>query len=282
MSNQQKEGLIVYVAPTTVKKAVTRKLLPVITTLQSKLFVSGGLLLFVASMFIMGRQPDPAVDPGATVPQSTSFVVDTIYIEVEVPAKKNRAARKELQRKVVTVPQSAKVAVWDLKPHEIKSPWDKLRYQIWLAALKIKAANPDLAATKEQIYVWSCKLISHESSYDINAHNRIDAQGLFQAIPSTRKWLKSGKLKGKSPEYQLKYYVEYINGCLKSVDKSKINDFGDWYYLGLYPEHADKPDSTIFGKKGSSNYRCNKGLDANKDGIITKGEVFTLVNKRTN
>lgn len=278
MSNQQKEGLIV-MAPT-VKKAVTRKF-PAISTLQSKLFMSVGLLLFIASMFIMGRQPDPA-DPGAMVPQTTSFVVDTIYVEVEVPAKKNRAARKELQRKVVTVPQSAKIAVWDLKPGQIKSPWDKLRYQIWLAALKIKAANPGLAATKEQIYVWSCKLISHESSYDINAHNRIDAQGLFQAIPSTRKWLGSGKLKGKSPEYQLKYYVEYINGCLKSVDKSKINDFGDWYYLGLYPEHADKPDSTIFGKKGSANYRCNKGLDANKDGIITKGEVYALVNKRTN
>lgn len=280
MSNQQKEGLIVMTP--VVKKAATRKIqLPGISTLQSKLFMSVGLLLFVASMFIMGRQPDPAVDPGAMVPQTASFVVDTVYIEVEVPAKKNRVARKELQRKIITVPQSAKIAVWDLKPEQIKSPWDKLRYQIWLAALRIKANNPGLAATKEQIYVWSCKLISHESSYDINAHNRIDAQGLFQAIPKTRKWLGSGKLKGKSPEYQLNYYVKYINGCLASVDKTKINDFGDWYYLGLYPEHADKPDWTVFGKKGTANYRCNKGLDANKDGVITKGEVFALVNKRT-
>jgi hypothetical protein len=208
----------------------------------------------------------------------------TDYSEyVPEKGKVQKKSSKILSKKEELIITKNKVE--QLTPKTIKTEWDKFRYNVYLIAGKIKEEFPDIAATHIQIYDWSMKLMFHESRFDPNAHNSIDAQGLFQAIPSTREWLKCGTLKGKPWSYQLKAYHEYVRKSLKSLNVTQINDFGDWYYIGLYPAHADKPDNTVFGKKGAlsrlgANYRCNKGLDANKDGIITKLEVRKLVLKR--
>lgn len=216
-----------------------------------------------------------------------SYEYETVpFVESEFtpsPGKIEKVSHKVLSEKVkLTI---SKNGVEQLTPKTIKSEWDKFRYNVYQIAGDIKNEFPNIGASQIQIYDWSMKLMFHESRFDPNAHNSIDAQGLFQAIPSTRKWLKCGTLKGRHWSYQLRAYREYVSKSLKSLNVSQINDFGDWYYIGLYPAHADKPDWVVFGKRGAwnrlgSNYRCNKGLDANKDGIITKGEVYALVLKR--
>jgi hypothetical protein len=240
----------------------------------------GLALVLVACITSLVRNPNP--DSVGTY--SLAAGIESPYKEyVPETGKVEKKSHVVLTKKEqLTI---SKNGVEQLTPKTIKTEWDKFRYTVYQIAGNIKQDFPDIAATHIQIYDWSMKLMFHESRFDPNAHNSIDAQGLFQAIPSTRRWLKCGTLRGKHWSYQLQAYEEYVKKSLKSLDVTQINDFGDWYYIGLYPAHADKPNWTIFGKKGAwnklgANYRCNKGLDANRDGVITKGEVYALVLKR--
>lgn len=246
-------------------------------------------LIVIVIGFLVGfiAKPNPnaigtySLAASVTNPEYVNYTDYSDYVpekgKVQKKSSKILAKKEEL---TIT-----KNGVEQLTPKTIKTEWDKFRYNVYQIAGEIKKDHPNIGATHVQIYDWSMKLMFHESRFDPNAHNSIDAQGLFQAIPSTRKWLKCGTLKGKHWSYQLKAYHEYVNKSLQSLNVTQINDFGDWYYIGLYPAHADKPDNTVFGKKGSlsklgANYRCNKGLDENKDGVITKLEVRKLVLKR--
>ena len=158
--------------------------------------------------------------------------------------------------------------------------WEKFRYEVYQTSIRIKNMFPKLPMNHRTIYECSMKLMWHESGYDPNAKNsKGSAEGLFQAISSTKKTLGiKGDFTRMNEFEQLKYYEKYIILHLRNVDVTQIKDLTDWYYLGLYPAHADKPDWTLFASKWGNkemrqNYRYNSGLDLNKDGKITKGEV---------
>lgn len=158
--------------------------------------------------------------------------------------------------------------------------WDAFRFQVWTQALEIRRTYPDLGMDARGVYESSMKLLYHESRYDRTIKNKKGtAEGLFQVIASTKKSMGMPKnFRSLSDSEQLVWYKKYIIQHLKNVNRTKIQDEVDWYYLGLYPIHADKPDYTVFAykwgnKEMKNNYRYNSGLDSNKDGIITKAEV---------
>ena len=74
---------------------------------------------------------------------------------------------------------------------------------------------------------------------------------------------------------QLQYVDKYFQGTLK-----KGGSLSDVYMSVLLPAAVGKPeDFVLFGEGGAYGgdraYEQNKGLDANKDGKITKAEAST-------
>lgn len=106
------------------------------------------------------------------------------------------------------------------------------------------------------------------------------AAGLIQFMPATARALgtTTNAIKNMSAEQQL----VYVEKCLlnskkmagfKSGDKL---DAGTMYTLVFLPAYAKRD---VLAVKGHKYYNCNAGLDANKDGQITKQELGARVRK---
>jgi len=106
------------------------------------------------------------------------------------------------------------------------------------------------------------------------------ATGLIQFMPDTAKRLTGADtkaaaikiLESMTPTEQLDYvkkYLEPFKGKLKSLD--------DVYMAVLYPKAiGEDPDYALF-KKGTKAYWQNRGLDIDKDGVVTKSEAASKV-----
>jgi hypothetical protein len=101
------------------------------------------------------------------------------------------------------------------------------------------------------------------------------ATGLIQFLEKTAVSLgtTTEQLKTMSFDQQLNYVEKYYKQYINIVKAS--NDPLDVYLAVLYPVLIGKQDSAVMTKKGASAYSANIGLDFNKDGSITKGEIRT-------
>ena len=76
-------------------------------------------------------------------------------------------------------------------------------------------------------------------------------------------------------EGQLDYVERYFQ-CYTG----RLNNLGDVYLAVLYPAGIGKSDDYVMFSEGGSRptqYFQNKGLDLNKDGNITRGEVCSRI-----
>lgn len=99
------------------------------------------------------------------------------------------------------------------------------------------------------------------------------ATGLIQFMPATARGLgtTTEMLARMTPIQQLDYVASYFRPYAK-----KVHTLADMYMAILMPKYVGKPDSTpIFS--GGVAYRQNSGLDANKDGVVTKFEAAAKV-----
>jgi hypothetical protein len=106
------------------------------------------------------------------------------------------------------------------------------------------------------------------------------ATGLIQFMPETAQGLgtSTSELAGMNRTEQLKYVEKY----LKNAGVKKGASLSDMYMAVLLPAAVGKSDDfVLFGEGGayggSRAYSQNKGLDANRDGRITKGEATAKV-----
>ena len=99
------------------------------------------------------------------------------------------------------------------------------------------------------------------------------AVGLIQWLPITLSYygLTTTIVKTYSFAQQLNLVREYLKPYRSKLLATK--DPLDFYLSILYPALIGKPDSAIMAKKGTATYTQNAGLDSNKDGIITKGDI---------
>jgi hypothetical protein len=106
------------------------------------------------------------------------------------------------------------------------------------------------------------------------------ATGLIQFMPSTAEGLgtTTEALSKMSRAEQLKYVDKYFSD--KGIEGGSLEDV---YMAVLFPAAVGKPDDfVLFGRGAMSGYTGvaydqNKGLDANKDGSITKAEAAAKV-----
>ncbi len=120
-----------------------------------------------------------------------------------------------------------------------------------------------------------------ESGLKPTAYNKHGgATGLIQFMPSTARALGTSTeaLRKMSAEQQLTYVEKHFESVKKMAGFKKGDklDAGTMYTLVFLPAYAKRD---VLAVKGHKYYNCNAGLDANKDGKITKQELGARVRK---
>lgn len=105
------------------------------------------------------------------------------------------------------------------------------------------------------------------------------ATGLIQFMPATAKSLGTTveNLSAMTAEDQLNFVYKYFLPY-----KGRLKTLADVYMAILWPRAVGKPDSHILWTKAAAptTYRQNSGLDADKNGAITKAEAAGKVNAK--
>lgn len=104
------------------------------------------------------------------------------------------------------------------------------------------------------------------------------AIGLIQFMPDTAHALGTSteELSKMSAEDQLDYVYKYFK-----ASAGKMRSLSDVYFAVLLPSAVGKSETSVVfdsrDPKYPKRYIQNKGLDIDKDGLITKSEVVSLV-----
>lgn len=97
------------------------------------------------------------------------------------------------------------------------------------------------------------------------------ATGLIQFMPATAQGLgtSTAALAAMTPEQQLDFVEKYFRPYT-----GKLHNLADLYMVILWPKAVGKPLEYVLWERGAmpTTYRQNAGLDANRDGAITKAE----------
>jgi hypothetical protein len=126
-------------------------------------------------------------------------------------------------------------------------------------------------------------IMRQESSMDHRAVNRHSgATGLIQFMPKTAAALgtTTEDLRNMSAVEQLDYVYKYF----KMVGVRPGMDLGDLYLAVFYPAALGKGDSFVIGRSGAAGfsgkvYQQNRGLDMNRDGVITAADAKRAVQR---
>lgn len=76
-------------------------------------------------------------------------------------------------------------------------------------------------------------------------------------------------------EDQLNYVWKYLRNRIR--ERGPIRQASDGYLAILMPAYMDDPDSAVIWRTGDKAFGPNKGLDANRNGEITKAEVAAKI-----
>jgi len=100
------------------------------------------------------------------------------------------------------------------------------------------------------------------------------ATGLIQFMEETAKRLGTtiNALANMSAEDQLDYVAKYFNDY-----KGRLETLADVYMAILWPKAVPKDNDYVLFESPSKEYEANKGLDSNKDGMVTKAEAAAKV-----
>jgi len=125
--------------------------------------------------------------------------------------------------------------------------------------------------------LWLKRIIWVESKNDPAAVNSIGATGLIQFVKSTAIDLgtTTEKLRQMLYSQQMDYVIRYFKGKFKSYGKPQ-NEL-DMYLIVFYPPLIGKGGNDILPQ---SAYNSNKGMDAGKDGRITKTDIKNWYEKQ--
>lgn len=141
--------------------------------------------------------------------------------------------------------------------------------RIWWSAAKF-GIDPD----------WLMACIAFESGGTFSAKIKnmagSGATGLIQFMPKTALGLGTtvDELAAMKDEDQIKYVHKYFEDTIKH--RGPLRSLPDCYMAILLPSMVGKPSSAVLFSDGIQ-YRQNSGLDANRDGKVTKEEASAKV-----
>ncbi len=105
------------------------------------------------------------------------------------------------------------------------------------------------------------------------------ATGLIQFMPNTA--LSLGTSTSALGQMTAVEQLEYVRKYLVPFRK-QMKSLSDVYMTILWPKAVGKPEAYVIFKFPSKAYQQNKGLDANKDDQVTKGEAAYKVQLKLN
>jgi hypothetical protein len=103
------------------------------------------------------------------------------------------------------------------------------------------------------------------------------ATGLIQFLEATAQGLgtSTAELAQMTRAEQMAYVQRYLEPYA-----GRIRNFGDLYMAIHWPAGVGQSDDFVMYREGSREYTANRGLDANGDGIVTRGETMAVVERR--
>lgn len=127
-------------------------------------------------------------------------------------------------------------------------------------------------------WLMSCMAFESGETFSPSVKNAAGsgATGLIQFMPATAKGLgtTTTELAAMSAVQQLDYVYKYFKPYA-----GRIKTLPDMYMAILMPKFVGQPDSAVLFSGGVA-YRQNSGLDANRDGKVTKAEAASKVQAR--
>lgn len=105
-------------------------------------------------------------------------------------------------------------------------------------------------------------------------NKKSNATGLIQFMPKTAVSL--GTTIDALAQMTAVDQLDFVEKYLKPF-KNKMQTLSDVYMTILFPAAVGKPEAHVLFAAPSKAYEQNKGLDANKDGAVTKGEAAAKV-----
>jgi len=145
---------------------------------------------------------------------------------------------------------------------------------------RVKEISNDLGIDHKDLL----KVMNFETggSFDSAQKNKAGsgATGLIQFMPATAKGLLGTEtgaeaisiLEKMTPTEQLDLVQKHLEPY-----KNKIKNLDDLYMAVLYPKAVGKDSDYVLFREGTIAYKQNKGLDKDKDGIITKADAASKV-----
>ncbi len=119
-------------------------------------------------------------------------------------------------------------------------------------------------------------VMSNESGLNPAARNSIGATGLIQFMPATAKGIGTSvdALRTMSATEQLRYVERFFAGALARTPSPVL---GDYYMACFLPGYVGKPTDFVLARKGQPIYDQNRGLDSDKNGVLTVGDVHAAI-----
>jgi len=127
-------------------------------------------------------------------------------------------------------------------------------------------------------YLMACMAFETRRTFSSSTRNRSSgAIGLIQFMRGTAKALKTttDALAKMSDVQQLDYVEKYFRPYAKSV-----RDLESMYMAILWPKAIPNSLSYVLWKMGTGTYFANRGLDTDKNGVITKKEAASKVREQ--
>ena len=101
------------------------------------------------------------------------------------------------------------------------------------------------------------------------------ATGLIQFLPATAKAL--GTSAAQLAEMTALRQLDFVEAYFAAATARPLAGLSDLYMAVLWPAAVGHPEAHILFREPSRSYRMNRGLDMNRDGVITKGEAAAKV-----
>lgn len=207
-------------------------------------------------------------------PPSTKPTLKTTAIPPQKPTAKSS------NKPTLTLPRPA-------TPPEKESPKPAAVPKLYLAD-EAKKHITDMVTFEKKITAiansleipsaWVMALIHSESNFNPKKKNAkgSGAKGLIQIMPIIYKDLGISSVPS-SPFKQLDYAKRYLLD--KREQYGKFNNLTDLKLAVLYPGAIGKPNWHVLFQKPSRAYLQNSGLDLNKDGKVSVGDVKNKMKK---
>jgi hypothetical protein len=146
------------------------------------------------------------------------------------------------------------------------------------AAFKAKVIEICNRLDCDPSHLMACMAFETGERFRSNVRNPASsATGLIQFMEPIARSLgtTTAELAAMSEVDQLDYVLKYFRR-----HRGRLNSLSDVYMAILWPAAVGKPDAAVLFRRPSSTYRVNRGLDVNRDGVITKGEAASKVQEK--